>query len=177
GRVGGRAVERRPPAAAAGTLTILAGGTPEAVAAAQTLLQGVASHVTHLGPSGAGQMTKLCNQLIVAANVMAIAEATALARRAGVDAARLAPALAGGFADSRPLQLFGPRMASHTFTPRLGAVELMEKDVNLVHALAQSAGANTPLLGQVAALFAQARAGTVIDPQGDLSQVIRLFEA
>lgn len=166
-----------PPAAAAGTLTILAGGTPEAVAAAQGLLDGVASHVTHLGPAGAGQMTKLCNQLIVASNVMAVAEATALARRAGVDPTRLAPALAGGFADSRPLQLFGPRMAAHAFTPRLGALELMEKDVNLVNALALDSGAITPLAAQVAALFAQAHERADIDPQGDLSQVIRLFEA
>ncbi len=165
-----------PPAAEAGTLTILAGGTDEAIAAAQPLLQGVASHITHLGPSGAGQMTKLCNQLIVASNVMAIAEAIALARKAGVDPARLAPALAGGFADSRPLQLFGPRMATHTFTPRLGAVELMEKDVMLAHSLAMSLGATTPVLGQVAALFVDMHEGRTIDPHGDLSQVIRLFE-
>ncbi len=133
-----------PRAAATGELTVLAGGEQAAVQAASPLLQAVAANITHLGPSGSGQMAKLCNQLIVACNVLAIAESIALARRAGVDTTLLAQALHGGFADSRPLQIFGPCMAAHAFEPRLGAISLMGKDVLLSAQMADALGAVSP---------------------------------
>jgi 3-hydroxyisobutyrate dehydrogenase len=165
-----------PRAAGTGELTVLAGGEPAALQAASPLLQAVAANVTHLGPSGSGQMAKLCNQLIVACNVLAIAESVALARKAGVDTALLAQALHGGFADSRPLQIFGPRMAAHAFEPRLGAISLMEKDVLLSAQMADALGAVTPMLSAARTLFARARDTREIQPEGDLSQAVLLFE-
>lgn len=165
-----------PRAAATGELTVLAGGEPAAVEAALPLLHAVAARVTHLGPPGSGQMAKLCNQLIVACNVLAIAESVALARKAGVDTTLLASALQGGFADSKPLQIFGPRMAAHAFEPRLGAISLMEKDVVLSAHMAEALGAFTPMLSRARELFARARNTQEIQPEGDLSQAVLLFE-
>lgn len=166
-----------PPAAETGQLTVFAGGEALALNAASELLDSVATRVTHLGPSGAGQMVKLCNQMIVACNVLAVAESFALARKAGVDTQILAAALQGGFADSRPLQLFGPRMASQQFEPRLGAIGLMGKDVRLSHELAKRLGASTPLLNLADTLFERAAHGGDIRADGDISQAILLFEA
>jgi 3-hydroxyisobutyrate dehydrogenase len=165
-----------PRAAATGELTVLAGGESSAVEAALPLLHAVAARVTHLGPPGSGQMAKLCNQLIVACNVLAIAESVALARKAGVDTTLLASALQGGFADSKPLQIFGPRMAAHAFEPRLGAIGLMEKDVVLSAHMAEALGAFTPMLARARELFARARNTQEIQPEGDLSQAVLLFE-
>lgn len=165
-----------PRAAATGELTVLAGGEPAAVEAALPLLRAVAARLTHLGPPGSGQTAKLCNQLIVACNVLAIAESVALARKAGVDTTLLASALQGGFADSRPLQIFGPRMAEHAFEPRLGAISLMEKDVLLSAHMADALGAVTPMLARARELFARARETQEIEPEGDLSQAVLLFE-
>lgn len=164
------------PAAQSGTLTIFAGGEAEAVAAAEPLLSAVAARVTHMGPSGSGQAAKLCNQAIVACNMLVIAETLALARRAGVDAPRLPEALKGGFADSTPLQIFGPRMAAHQFEPRLGAIDLMIKDVGLIGALAERVGADTPMLEAARALYAKARGSGDVDTAGDMSRLIGLFE-
>jgi 3-hydroxyisobutyrate dehydrogenase-like beta-hydroxyacid dehydrogenase len=155
---------------------VFAGGEAAVLEAARPLLDPLAARVTHMGPSGSGQTTKLCNQLIVACNVLAIAETVALARRAGVDVQRLPEALQGGFADSGPLQVFGPRMARHAFEPRLGALNLMHKDVRLAVALAGEAGAQAPMLQLAEALSRQATAVTGVRPDGDLSQVVRLFE-
>jgi 3-hydroxyisobutyrate dehydrogenase len=86
------------PAAEQGTLIIFAGGKAEEIARAQPFLEIISRRVTHMGPSGAGQYTKVCNQLIVGVNFLAIAETFALARRTGIDVARLTQALEGGFA-------------------------------------------------------------------------------
>jgi hypothetical protein len=121
-------------------------------------------------------MAKLCNQLIVACNVLAIAESVALARKAGVDTTLLAQALHGGFADSKPLQIFGPRMAAHAFEPRLGAISLMEKDVVLSAQMADALGAVTPMLSAARELFARARTHGRSSPRETLSQAVLLFE-
>lgn len=164
------------PAAAAGRLAIFAGGSAGAVAAARPMLELLSANLSHMGESGSGQAMKLCNQLIVSCNVLAIAEAIALARKAGVDVARLPAALQGGFADSAPLQVFGPRMAAHVHEPRLGSTALMHKDVRLIEALAGGIGAATPLLGLVSQLLAQATQAPDIGSEADLSRVVRLFE-
>lgn len=164
------------PAAESGRLIVFAGGEAQSVAALEPLFAAVAAKVTHLGPSGSGQTAKLCNQAIVASNFLVIAETLALARKAGVEVARLPEALKGGFADSTPLQIFGPRMAAHQFEPRLGAVELMIKDVGLASALAERVAAATPMLDAARALYDSARRSADIDTAGDLSRLIELFE-
>jgi 2-hydroxy-3-oxopropionate reductase len=107
-----------------------------------------AGRVTRMGEAGAGQATKLCNQTIVAATVLAIAEAVSFAQRSGIDVARLAEALAGGWADSKPLQVFVPRMVQAQM-PSIGALSTMLKDVDTVAGAAQAAGLPMPLTGTV----------------------------
>jgi 3-hydroxyisobutyrate dehydrogenase-like beta-hydroxyacid dehydrogenase len=160
------------PAAAAGTLIVMAGGTPEAVARLTPIFAAVSARATHVGPSGSGQTLKICNQLIVSCNFLVLAETIALARKAGVDVARLHEALRGGFADSTPLQIFGPRMASHVFEPRLGAISLMQKDVGLAAQLASRFGAEAPMLHRAMEIYA--REGLL--PDADISTLISLFE-
>jgi len=128
--------------AAAGTLAIMAGGTTEAVAGATEILRSYAARVTHMGPTGAGQTTKLCNQAIVSATLAAIGEAVGLARNNGIDAARLTEALAGGWADSALLQIFVPRMTVPSGVT-IGALSTMLKDVDNVAVLARQSG--TPM--------------------------------
>lgn len=158
-------------AAAAGTLTIFIGGDERDVTAAAPLLDALSARRTRMGGPGSGQAAKICNQMIVSCSMLLIAETIATARAAGIDVARLPEALRGGFADSMPLQVFGPRMAAHVFEPRLGAIALMIKDLGLARAMASDARARTPLSDLCAELYAGAE-----DPEADLSRLIGLFE-
>jgi 2-hydroxy-3-oxopropionate reductase len=131
--------------AEAATLTIMAGGSDAAFQRALPILQVVGRNVTHLGPVGAGQVTKLANQLIVAQTIDAVAQALRLAELAGVDAAKVREALLGGFAESRILQLHGDRMVRRDFTPG-GKAAWQLKDVRLICELAESLGFQSPTL-------------------------------
>lgn len=123
-----------------------------------------------MGDTGTGQATKICNQLIVAANSTLIAEAVALAGLAGVDTRLLAPALAGGFADSKPFQILASRMATQTFEPVQWKVQTLSKDLNNAVQLAQSFDLDVPVATQAltqlhahqAQGFAEADLATVI---------------
>src|SRR5205814_4747263 len=116
--------------AEAGTLTIMAGGSEAAFQRALPVLNAVGQRVTHLGPTGSGQVTKLVNQLIVAQTIDAVAQALRLAELAGLDSAQVRKALLGGFAESRILDLHGARMVKRDFTPG-GRATLQLKDVRL----------------------------------------------
>ena len=131
--------------AEAGTLTIMAGGTDEAFRRASPILHAVGARVNHMGPAGAGQVTKLANQLIVAQTIDAVAQALRMAELAGVDPAKVREALLGGFAESRILQLHGDRMVRRDFAPG-GRAELQLKDVRLMCQLAESVGLDSPTL-------------------------------
>ena len=102
-----------------GTLAVMAGGDAADIERARPYVLAMARRFTHMGPIGAGQTTKLCNQVIVGCAMAVLAEATRLAVNAGIDAKRLPQALAGGFADSIPLQLFVPRMLQGIHSPPL----------------------------------------------------------
>lgn len=128
------------PGAKDGTLSIMCGGAAEQIEKVKPILLCLANRITHMGGVGTGQVAKLCNQLIVSANILAIAEAIALGRKSGIDVARLPEALAGGFADSSPLQIFGPRMATSSYEPKLGAVSTMLKDAESIVAEAEDVG-------------------------------------
>ena len=106
-----------------------------------------------MGPSGAGQVTKLCNQIIVGVNLATIAEAVNLAAKAGIDAARLNEALRGGFGDSIPLQIFGPRFAARQTEPLLGHVFTMLKDLDTVRELGEDLMAPLPVAATVAEIL------------------------
>ena len=159
--------------AEAGTLVIMAGGDANIIDQVRPVLAHLSQRVTHMGPNGAGQVTKICNQLIVAANAVLIAEAVALAEKAGVDASQLAPALAGGFADSKPFQLLAPRMSTRTFTPVQWRVQTLLKDLDMANALATSSNSPTPLAATAARLMRQH--GDQGHMSDDLSSLITLF--
>jgi len=136
-----------------GTLAIMAGGRPEQVERARPVVAHLAQRFTRMGDAGAGQVTKLCNQIIVGCLFPVIAEAVRLAESAGVDARALPQALKGGFADSLPLQVFGARMAARQFEPPLGAVAIMLKDLENAAALARQEGVPMPMAHAAAELY------------------------
>jgi len=131
--------------AEAGNLTIMAGGTEADFQRALPVFQAVGKNITHLGPSGSGQVTKLANQLIVAQTIDAVAQALRLAELSGVDPALVRQALLGGFAESRILNLHGDRMVRRDFAPG-GRATLQLKDVRLMCELAESVGLDSPTL-------------------------------
>jgi 3-hydroxyisobutyrate dehydrogenase len=141
------------PGAEKGTLAIMAGGRAEDVERARPVVMQLAQRFTRMGDAGAGQVTKLCNQIIVGSLFPVIAEAIRLAEAAGVDATRLPEALKGGFADSLPLQIFGARMASRTFEPALGANDIMLKDLENAAAVAREFGVPLPMARTAAELY------------------------
>ncbi|MGP0172766.1 NAD(P)-dependent oxidoreductase [Pseudomonas sp. NCHU5208] len=141
------------PGAEAGTLAIMAGGREEDVERVRPILAHLGQRLTRMGEVGAGQVTKVCNQMIVACNALVIAEVVALAERAGVDASLIAPALAGGFADSKPLQILAPQMAASQFEPVKWHVRTLLKDLDTAVKLAREQGGATPMSGLAAQLM------------------------
>ena len=154
------------PGAEKGTLAIMAGGTEADVERARPVVMHLAQRFTRMGDPGAGQATKLCNQVIVAALMAVIAEAVRLAEAAGVDAKRLPEALKGGFADSLPLQIFGARMASRTFEPSLGAAALMLKDIGNAKDFAAQLGVELPMAQAALEMY------RLLESQGKIEQEI-----
>ncbi|MEI8574807.1 NAD(P)-dependent oxidoreductase [Methylomonas sp. LW13] len=136
-----------------GSLAIMAGGAEQDIQIAREVLRPLYSRLTHMGPVGSGQTTKICNQMIVSCNVLVIAEMMALANSAGVDAAKIPEALAGGFADSKPLQIVGPEMADQRFEPVKWRVKTLLKDLNMAVDLAGKQGSAIPMSGLAAQLM------------------------
>lgn len=132
------------PKALVGQLTLMAGGSDQDVADAYQVLKDVASNYTHMGPAGAGQTTKLINQVLCGLNFLAVAEATQLALDAGVDAAKIPEALRGGRADSAILQEYMPRFVARDYR-RTGRIDNMVKDLNGAQDLARRTNTAMPL--------------------------------
>ena len=156
-----------------GTLSIMVGGDASAFDRALPILQAMGRNIVHIGAAGAGQVTKACNQIVVALTVQAVAEALTLAKKSGVDGAKVRAALLGGFAQSRVLEVHGERMLEGRFEPGF-KLELHRKDMHIV--LQTGREVNLPLLGssQVAslmdALIAQGKGGL------DNAALISLYE-
>ncbi len=125
------------PGALSGRLTVMAGGEEADFERARAVMSRLTANYTLMGPVGAGQATKLVNQVLCAIQFQAVAEAVALAERAGVNAERIPAALAGGRADSRILQEFGAKMARRDYAPT-GRLDNMLKDLDGVQALARA---------------------------------------
>jgi 2-hydroxy-3-oxopropionate reductase len=128
--------------AEAGTLSIMVGGEAEALERSRPVLQAMGKTINHIGPSGAGQVCKVCNQVAVAINIQAVAEAMTLAKKNGVDPAKVRDALLGGFARSTALDLHGKRVLDDNFAAGF-RVNLQRKDLRL--ALETGAATGTPL--------------------------------
>jgi 3-hydroxyisobutyrate dehydrogenase len=161
------------PGATQGKLVIFCGGEAADIAQLRLVFEALSQRVTHAGPVGAGQTMKLCNQLIVSSNLIAIAEAIALARAGGIDANLLPQAFAGGFADSIPLQVFGGRMAGGISTPTLGAIGLMLKDAGAIADLAAAHNQKLSLAAATLSVYQKAAAEGLANL--DLSALMSLY--
>jgi len=135
-----------------GTLVFMAGGRAEDVDAVRPIIEHLGQRLTHMGPNGAGQVTKVCNQMLVGGTIAVVAETLKMAADAGVEAAKLPDCLAGGFADSTILQVHGRRMISGDLEPR-GRVTIMLKDMVTACQLSQSVGASVPITALATELF------------------------
>jgi 3-hydroxyisobutyrate dehydrogenase len=136
-----------------GNLAIMAGGSDQDIETARQVLMPLYRQLTHMGEVGSGQVTKICNQMIVSCNVLVIAEMMALAEKSGVDAAKIPVALGGGFADSKPLQIVGAEMAAGTFEPVKWRVKTLLKDLNMAVDLSKQQGNAIPMSGLAAQLL------------------------
>jgi 2-hydroxy-3-oxopropionate reductase len=134
--------------AIAATLAIMAGGEAAVLERVRPLLQVLGPKLVHIGPAGAGQVAKACNQMIMVAAIQACAEAMQLARGSGVDAARVRQALMGGSAASRVLDVMGERMVRRDFSAGIEA-RLHHKDFGIVLDEAVRLGAPLPIAAQV----------------------------
>ena len=155
--------------AVAGTLAVMVGGDPADVAVALPVLTATGS-AAHLGPSGAGQVAKACNQLIVAATVLALGEASVVAERAGLDVGAMFGLLGGGYAGSRLLEVKAPRFATHDHSPS-GPARFMVKDLGFATDEASRSGTATPLLDTVREVFTDLTARGLGDQDTAVVQV------
>ena len=130
------------------TLAIMAGGKAEVLARVRPLLERLGKTIVHIGPSGAGQVAKACNQMIMVACIEAVAEALLLARQSGADPEKVRQALAGGSAGSCVLDVFGARMTAHDFKAGVEA-RLHHKDFGILMNEAATLGAPLPIAVQV----------------------------
>lgn len=161
------------PKALSGALTVMAGGAPEDVARARAIMDSLCANYTHMGPIGAGQTTKLVNQVLCALHFQAVGEAVRLAETGGVDAARIPAALAGGRADSNILQEYGPKMAARDESPG-GLIVNMLKDLETIEGFAGGHRLPMPLTAAVTELhrlYVAAGLG-----KADNAAIMRLFD-
>jgi 2-hydroxy-3-oxopropionate reductase len=159
--------------AKAASLTIMVGGPEAAFERIKPLLQLMGKNITLVGGNGDGQTTKVANQIIVALNIAAVAEALVFAGKAGADPARVRQALMGGFASSRILEVHGERMVKRTFAPGF-RIKLHQKDLALALAGARALGVALPGTANAAQLM-QACAANGMD-ELDHSALVRALE-
>jgi 2-hydroxy-3-oxopropionate reductase len=138
--------------AKAASLTIMVGGKAEVFERIQPLFALMGKNITHVGAAGAGQITKVANQIIVALNIAAVGEALVFASKAGADPAKVRQALMGGFAASRILEVHGERMIKRTFNPGI-RIGLHQKDLNLALQGAKALGVALPNTASTAQLM------------------------
>jgi 2-hydroxy-3-oxopropionate reductase len=159
--------------AKAASLTIMVGGKDEVFARLQPLLALMGKNITHVGPAGAGQITKVANQIIVALNIAAVGEALVFASKAGADPARVRQALMGGFAASRVLEVHGERMIKRTFNPGF-RIKLHQKDLNLALQGARALGVALPNTAMTVQLMQACAAAGLADM--DHSALVQALE-
>jgi 3-hydroxyisobutyrate dehydrogenase-like beta-hydroxyacid dehydrogenase len=161
-----------PPAAAAGTLTVMAGGEAADLERLAPLTRDIAARCTRMGGVGSGLAAKMINQLIVGVGHAMLAEAVALCEKAGIDAARIPECLGGGYADSNLLKAYWPRMVERDFAPR-GYVRQLLKDLEMVNAWAGGVQASTPMLGTALSAYRELKKRG--HSELDTSAVVRLY--
>jgi 2-hydroxy-3-oxopropionate reductase len=163
-----------PAGAQAGTLSIMVGGPADVYDACLPLLSVLGSTIAHMGGLGAGQITKACNQVMVAANLAGVAEALVLGAKAGVDPAKIRQVLLGGYAQSKILEVHGERMIRHRFEPGFFA-RLHDKDLHIVLDMARALGAAAPISALVSQMLNSV--GARGDGELDNSAIVKVYEA
>jgi 2-hydroxy-3-oxopropionate reductase len=126
-----------------GALSLMVGGKPEVFARVKPLFERLGTKIVHIGPNGAGQAAKACNQIVASLTIEGVAEAFTFAGKNGVDPGRVRQALLGGFANSRILEVHGQRMLDHDFRPGF-KVRLHQKDLRIVMETAHQMGIALP---------------------------------
>ena len=159
--------------AANGTLSIMVGGDAEALEQVRPILEAMGKTILHLGDSGAGQVAKACNQLVIAVTIEAVAEAMVLAAKAGVDPAKVRAALLGGYAYSRVLEGHGERFLERNFTPGF-RTRLQYKDLNIAVDAGRAYSAPMPAAALVHQLYGAMMARG--DADLDHSALVTLIE-
>ena len=163
-----------PPAARSGTMAVMAGGDAGDIDKVRAVMRDLAANLTHMGPAGAGQTTKVINQAIVGTGFVVMAEALALAERSGIDAARLPQCLAGGFADSSLLQRIYPQMQERRFEPPLSYARQLLKDLKFLKAFAHGLGLDLPVVESAVAQYTTyVEAG---NEMVDSASIVRLYD-
>lgn len=156
-----------------GTLGIFAGGDPAAAETVRPVVADTSRRFDYLGESGAGQTAKMCNQVMVLNTVTTMAEMVKLAEQGGIRSENLPALFAGGFADSRVLQVFGARMASRD-DDVTAQISTMLKDLALIEDVGKSLDVGLPMTGLARQLMQMAIAAGHGDLDG--SQIIRLYD-
>lgn len=158
--------------AEAGTLVTMVGGDEATLDRLRPVISSYTTRITFVGPSGAGQIAKACNQICIVVNQMGVAEAMLVAERSGLDPMRLVEALQGGFAASRVLELQGPKMARRDFAGQIES-RLHHKDIQIALELAASLGvsARASAVAADALTRLQARGGARLDSAAVLNVV------
>ncbi len=141
-----------PSAAEDGSLAIMAGGSDDAIAKIHDLMEDLSGVFTHMGGVGAGQITKMVNQVLVLTNYCVIAEAVKLGEAGGVDVSKIPEALATGHAGSNLLNALLPRIVERNFEP-MGRAKQVLKDLDMLHDLTRGLEAPTPMADQARTLF------------------------
>ena len=162
-----------PAAAGEGQLTIMMGGAADDVTRATGVLADLAANLTHIGALGAGQTAKIINQAIVGVGYVLMGETLALAEAAGIDAARLPAALAGGMADSTVLKRIYPQQQARDYDPPRGYARQLDKDLKNVMGFVKELGLDLPLVARAAARYHEFAADNEMQ---DSAAVARLYE-
>jgi 2-hydroxy-3-oxopropionate reductase len=139
--------------AIAGTLSIMVGGEEETFQRCLSIFQALGKTIVHVGNSGAGQVVKACNQIVVALVIEAVSEALVLGSKAGVDPAKILQVLNGGLAANRVIELRGTSMLAHDFAPG-GRIKTHHKDMGIILELGRMYGVSLPASAQVDQMFA-----------------------
>lgn len=139
--------------ARAGKLVIMAGGEEADIERVRPVMAAVSQSFTHMGPQGAGLITKLCNQVIISCGKVVLSEMLLLARDGGIDAQSIPAVLKGGSADSMQLQREAPRMVARDFDTPHGTASTILKDLDIIREFAQQTGTAMPVTALVNELF------------------------
>ena len=155
--------------AIAGTLSIMVGGEEDTFKHCMPIFQALGKTIVHVGKSGAGQVVKACNQIVVALVIEAVSEALVLGSKAGVDPAKILQVLNGGLAANRVIEQRGARMLAHDFAPG-GRIKTHHKDMSIILELGRMYGVSLPVSAQVDQMFAS----LVTRGRGELDHTVLL---